>query len=57
MRGWWRPDRSMWWMGVLFAIGSTLFLVPAIASLDGDADWIGITFFCGRSIPGSGGRT
>jgi hypothetical protein len=34
-------------MGVLFAIGSTLFLIPAIASINSKADWIGITFFCG----------
>jgi hypothetical protein len=46
---WWRPDRIGWWMGVLFAIGSTCFAVAAIAS-----QWasvtrpgIGITFFVG----------
>jgi hypothetical protein len=31
----------------VFAIGSTLFLVPAVASLSSEADWIGVTFFCG----------
>ena len=46
---WWRPDRIGWWMGVLFAIGSTCFGVAATAS-----QWasvtrpgIGITFFVG----------
>jgi hypothetical protein len=46
---WWRPDRIGWWMGVLFAIGSTCFAVAAIAS-----QWasvprpgIGVTFFVG----------
>ncbi len=34
-------------MGVLFAIGSTLFLVPAVAALGSSADWIGVTFFAG----------
>ena len=36
-----------WWIGVLFAIGSVLFLVPALASLGSSADWIGVTFFVG----------
>jgi hypothetical protein len=44
---WCRPDRPAWWVGALFAIGSTLFLVPAIAALASTADWIGVTFFCG----------
>ena len=46
---WWRPDRIGWWMGVLFAVGSTCFAVASIAS-----QWssvtrpgIGITFFVG----------
>jgi hypothetical protein len=46
---WWRPDRTGWWMGVLFAIGSTCFAVAAIAS-----QWasvtrpgIGVTYFVG----------
>jgi hypothetical protein len=34
-------------MGLLFAIGATLFLVPAVAALGSSADWIGVTFFCG----------
>ncbi len=37
---WWRPDRLAWWIGVLFAIGSVLFLVPAVAALGSSPDWI-----------------
>jgi hypothetical protein len=44
---WWRPDRAAWWMALLFASGSTMFLVPALAALDSSAAWIGVTFFCG----------
>jgi hypothetical protein len=44
---WWRPDRLAWWTGVLFALGSLLFLVPALASFGSSADWIGVAFFCG----------
>jgi len=44
---WWRPDRLAWWTGVLFAIGSLLFLIPAVAALSSSADWIGVTFFAG----------
>ncbi|MFL5870336.1 MAG: hypothetical protein ACJ75R_04590 [Solirubrobacterales bacterium] len=47
MSAWWRPDRPAWWVGTLFAVGSILFLVPALAALDSTADWIGVTFFCG----------
>jgi hypothetical protein len=47
LSAWWRPDRPAWWVGTLFAIGSVLFLVPALAALDSTADWIGIAFFCG----------
>ncbi len=46
---WWRPRTRGWWMSVLFSIGSTCFLVAALAS-----QWatvprggIGITFFVG----------
>ena len=46
---WWRPDSAAWWMGVLFALGSTCFAVAAIVS-----QWasvprpgIGITYFVG----------
>jgi hypothetical protein len=34
-------------MSILFALGSAMFLVPALAALDSSADWIGVTFFCG----------
>jgi hypothetical protein len=44
---WWRPDRAAWWMALLFALGSTMFLVPALAALTSSATWIAITFFCG----------
>jgi len=46
---WWRPDRIGWWIGVLFAIGSTCFAVAAIASQWASAPrpGIGITFFVG----------
>jgi hypothetical protein len=49
---WWRPDSAGWWMGVLFALGSTCFALAAIVS-----QWasvprpgIGVTYFAG-SIP------
>ena len=46
---WWRPDRSEWWMGVLFAIGSTCFAVASFASQWASAPrpGIGVTFFVG----------
>jgi hypothetical protein len=34
-------------MGVLFALGSSMFLIAAVASLGSSADWVGVTFFCG----------
>jgi hypothetical protein len=34
-------------MAILFAAGSAMFLVPALAALGSSADWIGVTFFCG----------
>jgi hypothetical protein len=46
---WWRPAAADWWMGVLFAIGSTCFALASFAS-----QWasvtrpgIGVTFFVG----------
>lgn len=46
---WWAPRDRSWWIGVLFAIGSTLFalgVVPAYANAIGvRAD--GLTFFVG----------
>lgn len=48
MSVWWRPDRLAWWMGLLFALGSLLFLVPALAALaHSRADWVGVAFFAG----------
>jgi hypothetical protein len=48
-RVWWRPDAVGWWIGVLFALGSTCFAVAAIASQWASAPRpaIGITFFVG----------
>jgi hypothetical protein len=34
-------------MGVLFAAGSVMFLVPSLAATGSSADWIGITFVAG----------
>jgi hypothetical protein len=49
---WWRPRRRNWWMAVLFALGSTCFVVAALA-----AQWasspraaIGVTFFVGSIL-------
>jgi hypothetical protein len=46
---WWRPDAADWWMGALFAIGSTCFAVASFIS-----QWasvprpgVGATFFVG----------
>ena len=44
---WRRPDRAVWWMALLFVLGSTMFLVPALAALASSATWIAVTFFCG----------
>jgi len=45
--GLWRPRRAAWWIAVLFAAGSTMFLIPGLAALGSSADWIAVTFFCG----------
>ena len=48
LRAWW--DRTpLWWIAVLFAIGSACFLVAAlaVAVVVGDAPGIGVTFFVG----------
>jgi len=49
VREWWRPVEAGWWMGVLFALGSTCFAVASFIS-----QWasvprpgIGVTFFAG----------
>jgi hypothetical protein len=34
-------------MALLFGLGSTMFLVPALAALGSAAAWISVTFFCG----------
>jgi hypothetical protein len=34
-------------MALLFSLGSTMFLVPALAALATSATWIPVTFFCG----------
>jgi hypothetical protein len=48
-RTWWAPRRAAWWIGVLFAVGSTCFLVgpfPGFVELVGSrVD--GIVFFVG----------
>jgi hypothetical protein len=47
---WWRPDRAVWWLALLFAVGSALFLVPALAALGSSASWIAVTFFFGSIL-------
>lgn len=47
--GWWAPRRRIWWIAILFAIGSTCFLVgpfPGYAALVG-AEADAMTFFVG----------
>jgi hypothetical protein len=47
--GWWAPRRRLWWIAILFAIGSTCFLVgpfPGYAALVG-AEADALTFFVG----------
>ena len=51
--GWWGPRRASWWIGVLFAIGSTCFLVGPIpgfvelvgSTVDGLVFFVGSIFF------------
>jgi hypothetical protein len=46
---WWAPDRRMWWIAVLFAIGSTCFLVgpfPGLVQLVG-SEIDALVFFVG----------
>lgn len=48
----WAPHRASWWIAVLFAAGSTCFLVapiPAFLQLVGSAP-DGVVFFVGRCI-------
>ena len=46
---WWRPREASWWMAALFAIGSTCFLVAALAAQfqSTPGAWIGVTYFVG----------
>jgi hypothetical protein len=48
-RVWWRPHKRSWWMSVLFAVGSTCFLVAALAAqwASTPREGIGVTFFIG----------
>ena len=48
-RVWWRPHKRSWWMSVLFAVGSTCFLVAALAAqwASTPREGIGVTFFVG----------
>jgi len=46
---WWAPHRASWWIGVLFAIGATCFMV---GPLPGFVEWVGsavdgVVFFVG----------
>lgn len=49
LRAWWQPRRSGWWIALLFALGSTCFLVAAVASQvqPTPGSWIGVTYFAG----------
>jgi YrhK-like protein len=46
---WWAPRRAVWWTGVLFAIGSTCFLVAPFPGYEAavGSGITGITFFVG----------
>jgi hypothetical protein len=58
MNGWWAPRRAVWWTGVLFAIGSTCFLVapfPGFAELvgsevDAAVFFVGSIFFTSAAL-------
>ena len=49
MSVWWAPRRAVWWTGVLFAIGSTCFLVAPFPGYEAavGSGLTGITFFVG----------
>jgi hypothetical protein len=57
-RVWWAPRRSGWWTGVLFALGSTCFLVgplPGFVELvgsaaDGAVFFVGSIFFTSAAL-------
>ena len=49
LRRWWAPRRASWWIGLLFAVGSTCFLVapfPGFEQLVGSGA-VGVVFFVG----------
>lgn len=49
LRRWWAPRRASWWIGLLFAVGSTCFLVapfPGFEQLVGSGA-VGVVFFIG----------
>lgn len=46
---WWAPSRASWWIGILFAIGATCFMIgpfPGFTHLVGSAA-VGAVFFAG----------
>jgi len=55
---WWAPRRASWWIGVLFAIGSTCFLVGPFpgfveavgSSVDGIVFFVGSIFFTSAAM-------
>jgi hypothetical protein len=57
-RSWWAPRRASWWVGVLFAVGSTCFLVgpfPGFVELvgsriDGIVFFVGSIFFTSAAV-------
>ena len=52
-RRWWRPRSASWWVGVLFAVGSTCFFVGPVpgfvelvgSAVDGTVFFVGSIFF------------
>lgn len=58
-RTFWAPHRIGWWTGALFAVGSTLFLVPSLPAAPevASAEAIAITYFIGSIFFTSAGYT
>jgi hypothetical protein len=58
-RTFWAPHRIGWWTGALFAVGSTLFLVPSLpaATEVASTEAIAITYFDGSIFFTSAGYT
>lgn len=52
-RVWWAPERVSWWIGVLFAVGSSCFLIAPLpgfvelvgSGVDGMVFFVGSVFF------------